>query len=412
METYNTKKVSLETFFNFFNFVSNSTLYFLLVNQSLSLLFDPVSPDLWFGYEHFSYINQRIRIFSGTFPDLEKVDIAIIGLIEERGNPDNEGSHSGADAIRQAFYSLRASHVKYNIADLGNLRPGETLEDSYLRLKEVVRILLENGTIPLIIGGTHDHTLPVVWAYEELARKLTLVNVDSKSDTEPSAQAGMSNHHISRILTRHKESISRYIHIAYQTYLMDENILAAIDQHHHFKMRLGEIREDFKSVEPLIRSADFYSFDISSIRMSEAPANGKAFPFGLTGEEACQMAWYAGCSSKLTSFGLFEMNPSLDYRDTTAQMLGTMIWYFVEGFYNRVDDLSFSPAVTTKYQVQIIGSKSAEITFFKSITSGKWWIEVSGPTGNEKIPCSAEDYQHCIKGEIPSRWLDNCINIS
>lgn len=384
----------------------------VLVNQSLSLLFDPISPELWDGNEHYSYINQKIRIFTDFFPDLTGVDIAIIGIIEERGNPDNEGAHSGADAIRKGLYALRASHVKYNIADLGNLRPGETLEDSYLRLKEVVRVLLENGTISIIIGGTHDHTLPVIWAYEELGKKPALVNVDSKSDTEPSAQSGMANHHISRILTRHKECISRYIHLAYQTYLVDENILAAIDQHHHFKMRLGEIREDFRSVEPIIRSADFLSFDISAIRMSEAPGNGKAFPFGLTGEEACQMAWYAGCSSKLTSFGVFELNPSLDYRETTSLMLGTMIWYFIEGYYHRADDLSFSPSSSIKHQVLISGDSHQEIVFYKNIITGKWWLEVVRGNGNEIIPCSEEDYLHCISGEIPGRWLNNSINIT
>ena len=383
-----------------------------MANQSLSLLFDPVSPDLWAGHEHFSFIHQRFSIFNDHFPNLKGIDIAIIGLIEERGNPNNEGAHSGADAIRQALYSLRASHVSYKVADLGNLRPGETLEDSYLRLKEVVRVLLENGTVPFIIGGTHDHTLPVIWAYEELNKKVTLVNIDCKSDTEPSAQSGMANHHISRILTRHKDSIFRYLHLGYQTYLMDENILAALDQHHHFKMRLGEIRENFRAVEPVIRSADFLSFDLSAVRMSEAPANGSAFPFGLTGEEACQIAWYAGCNSKLSCMGIFEMNPSLDYRDTTSLMLGTFAWYFIEGFYHRADDLSFSPAVSIKYQVLVPGSLNEDFVFYKSIITGKWWMEVQKGLDFEKIPCSEEDYLHCLSGEIPSRWLNNSINLS
>lgn len=383
-----------------------------MANVILSLFFDPVSPETWEGFEHFSFINQRIKIYKDHFPDISGVDIAIIGLVEERGHPDNEGAHSGADAIRRAFYGLRASHVKYNMVDLGNLRPGDSLEDSYLRLKEAIRVLLENGTLPIVIGGTHDHTLPIIWAYEELGKKITLLNIDSKSDTEPSTQSGMANHHIGRILTRHKETISKYIHLGYQTYLMDENILAAIDQHHHFKMRLGEIREEFKGIEPLIRSADFLSFDLSAVRMSEAPANATAFPFGLTGEEACQISWYAGCSPKLNCFGIFELNPGLDYRETTSLMIGTMVWYLIEGFYHRADDLSFSPNVVVKHHVMIPGTSKEEIVFYKSISTGNWWMEVPGTSGTEKVPCSEEDYFHCLSGEIPSRWLNHSINIS
>lgn len=383
--------------------------------MSLPLLFDPVSADLTSGFEHYSYLNQRFKVFTEIFPDWAKADIAIIGLLEDRGNPDNEGAHGGADAIRRALYGLRASHVKYNVVDLGNLRMGETVEDSYLRLKEVVRTLLESNVLPLVIGGTHDHTMPMIWAYEELGKKIGLVNVDSRSDTEPSAQPGMAHHHISKILTKHKEILHRYVHLAYQTYLVDENILAAIEQHHYFKMRLGELREDIKAVEPIVRSADFLSFDLSAIRMAEAPANGCSFPFGLTGEEACQIAWYAGCNSKLTSFGLFELNPSLDYRETTSQMSATLLWYFLEGFYHRRDDLTFSQTSYKKYLVPIIDAEEENLVFYKGLLSDNWWVESANKQNDtqvEKIPCAEEDYFRCLKGEVPNRWINQVLNLS
>ena len=381
--------------------------------MSLHPLFDPVSQEDFQDFEHFSFINQRFDKHIDRFPKWETADIALIGITEDRGNPGNEGAHSGADAIRRALYGLRASHVAYKVVDLGNLRPGDTLDDSHLRLKEVVRTLLESNVFPLVFGGTHDHTLALVKAYEELGKKISLVNIDSRSDTESTSQQGLAHHHISRILTRHKEILSRYIHLGYQTYLVDENILAAIDQHHYFKMRLGEIRDDFRSVEPVIRSADCISFDIASIRMSEAPANAFTFPYGLTGEEACQMAWYAGCSSQLSSMGLFELNPELDYRDISAQTLATMIWYVLEGFYNRTDELSFSPSETIKYEVLQKGMDP--LVFYKGLRSGKWWMQLPGLRKGEEwemLPCREEDYFQALAGEIPSRWINQLINLS
>jgi formiminoglutamase len=379
------------------------------------LLFDPVLQEDIQDFEHYSFINQRFTKHMDSFPDLENIDLAIVGIVEDRGNPGNEGAHSGADSIRRALYGLRASNHKYRVADLGNLRPGETLEDSYLRLKEVVRTLLEKNVLPVLIGGTHDHSLAVIKAYEELGKKICFLNVDSRSDTEPSAQQGMAHHHISKILTKHKEVLSRYIHLAYQTFLVDENILAAIDQHHYFKMRLGELRDDFHGVEPVVRSADFLSFDISSIRMSEAPANAFAFPYGLSGEEACQIAWYAGCSGQLSVFGIFELNPGLDYREITANTLGTMVWYLIEGFYNRQDDLTFSPSETIRYQVIIPGFSENEIVFFKGIKSGKWWMQLPGSRigqESEMLPCREEDYLLALSGEVPSRWINQLFSLS
>jgi formiminoglutamase len=383
--------------------------------MSLQLMFDPVLEEDSQDFEHFSYMNQRIKKNQDSFPSLEEIDIAVIGITEDRGNPENEGAMAGADAIRRALYGLRASHVKYRIADLGNLRSGETLEDTYQRLKEVVRTLLEKDIVPILIGGTQDVSLAIVRTYEELEKKMVFLNIDSRSDTEPNASLGMSQHHISRILTRHKDILSRYIHLGYQTYLVDENILAAIDQHHYFKIRLGEVRENFRAVEPIVRSADFLSFDLSAIRMSEAPANPRAFPYGLSGEEACQICWYAGCSSKMKVFSISELNPDLDYREISASTVATMIWYFIEGFYNRNDELSFSPAETTKVSVVLPHLSEYPIDFYKGNVSGKWWMKINSETakdGYEMIPCSEEDYRLASAGELPGRWINQLFNLS
>ena len=383
--------------------------------MSLQLMFDPVLEEDAQDFEHYSFLNQRLKKNQESFPTLDGIDIAIVGITEDRGNPENEGVLAGADAIRRALYGLRASHSRYNVADLGNLRSGETLEDSYQRLKEVVRTLLEKKIVPVLIGGTQDMSLAVVRAFEEMETKMVFLNVDSRSDTEPNASLGMAQHHISRILTRHKEILNRYIHLGYQTYLVDENILAALDQHHYFKIRLGELRENFKAAEPILRSADFLSFDVSAIRMSEAPANPKAFPYGLTGEEACQICWYAGCSSKMSVFSVSELNPELDYRDISASTVATMIWYFIEGYYNRNDELSFSPADTTKVSVILPHLSEQPIDFFKGMVSGKWWMKVhsaNAENGYEMIPCSEEDYLLASAGEIPGRWMNQMFNLS
>jgi formiminoglutamase len=165
----------------------------------------------------------------------------------------------------------------------------------------------------------------------------------------------------------------------------------------------------------MVRYADFLSFDISAIRMSEAPANPKAFTYGLSGEEACQIAWYAGCSEKMSVFFLSEMNPGLDYRDITASTLATMVWYFIEGFYNRNDELSFSPAETSRFSVLVPKLSDSPVEFYQGIVSGKWWMKIPAKTEEdlfEMLPCSEEDYKMAAAGEIPGRWINQLFNLS
>ena len=113
--------------------------------------------------------------------------------------------------------------------------------------------------------------------------------------------------------------------------------------------------------------------------MSETPENPRAFPYGLSGEEACQLCWYAGCSSKMSVFSVSELNPELDYREISASTVATMIWYFIEGFYNRNDELSFSPSDTTKVSVVLPHPSEQPIDFYNGHVSGKSWTNIHSP---------------------------------
>jgi len=87
-----------------------------------------------------------------------------------------------------------------------------------------------------------------------------------------------------------------------------------------------------------------------------------------------------------------------------------MIWYFMEGVYNR-KPLPDVKKTSTEYTVAM-ADKSHEITFLKSQNDERWWMEV--PVLDKKgdklkrhqiIPCSQKDYQNACKDEIPDRWM-------
>ena len=153
------------------------------------------------------------------------------------------------------------------------------------------------------------------------------------------------------------------------------------------------------------------SFDVTAIRSADAPGNRNAQPFGLTGEEACQICWYAGLNEKLSSVGFYEYNPSFDdAHRKTASVIATMIWYFVEGYYHRKNDQNFRGNDFLKYSVSMPVEPEV-ITFYKSKLSEKWWMEVPYPHGHSRysrnsiVPCSYNDYQVAVKGEVPERYI-------
>jgi len=172
--------------------------------------------------------------------------------------------------------------------------------------------------------------------------------------------------------------------------------------------RLGEISNNINRVEPVMRDAHIVTIDLKSVRAAEVGERLKFTPNGLDGKEICAITRYAGISNKVSSFGIYEYQYSP--KDTlTAMLVAQMIWYFIEGVNCRVKDDDFLNSDNyLKYNVLI---ENEELIFFKSIKTGRWWVEIPFLANvNNKLkkhtllPCAHEDYVAATEGKTPERW--------
>jgi len=354
-----------------------------------------------------------VRLYSdkGNFPSLEEIDIAIIGVKEDRNSLNNQGTSMSPDQARNYFYKLFQGNYKIRIADLGNINKGFEIGDTYFAVKSVVSELLKANIIPIILGGSQDITFANYLAYESLGQIINIVAVDSCFDLGAAEQEITSKTFLSKIIMHQPNFLFNYTNIGYQIYFVDQDAVELMGKLFFDTYRLGYVRANLEEVEPLVRNADLLSFDISSVRQSDAPGNANASPNGFYGEEACQIARYAGLSDKLTSIGFYEMNPTYDSGGQTAHLTAQMIWHFIDGFYNRKHDFPLKEKKAyLKYRVSIKDHKY-EIVFYKSKKSGRWWMEVPCPTDLKNkyerhylVPCSYKDYQTALNEEMPDRW--------
>lgn len=345
------------------------------------------------------------------FPDYTQADIAIIGVGEDRASVRNTGCSQGPDEIRKALYQLFPGPFPNRIVDLGNIKPGHTIRDTYFALSSTIAELLTHKVIPVILGGSQDLTYANYQAYQSLGQIINIVVVDPLFDLGKSEQEVSSQSYLSGIILHQPNYLFNFANIGYQSYLVDQDAVALMKSLFFDTYRLGMVRQNLDEVEPIVRNADMLSFDISAIRQSDAPANGNASPNGFYGEEACQIARYAGLSDKLTSIGFYEVNPVYDPRGQTAALVAQMIWYFIDGYYQRAHDFPFhNEEDYLKYRVSITDHKE-EIVFLKSKKTDRWWMEI--PLQAEQkikferhylVPCSYTDYQAACRDEIPDRW--------
>ena len=345
------------------------------------------------------------------FPELQDIDIAIVGVCEDRRAYTNIGCSTAPDKVRDFFYALYPGSFRPRIADLGNIHPGHDVEDTYYAVKSTVEYLIKNNIIPIIIGGSQDLTYAQFLGYEKLEQTINVVAIDSTFDLGNPEEDTTNTAYLDKIILHQPNYLFNYSNIGYQTYLVDQISLGMMNKLYFDTYRLGQVRDAIEESEPVIRHADMLSFDISAIKHSDAPANPNASPNGFYSEEACQMMRYAGMNDKLTSLGIYEINPEYDTQGKTSHLAAQMIWCFMDGYYNRKSDFpSRNSSDYVKFHV-VLQEEKYEINFFKSKKSDRWWMEIPyPPTKGLKferhtlLPCSYKDYELAVNNEIPDRW--------
>jgi arginase family enzyme len=342
----------------------------------------------------------------------DNADLVLIGVEEERGTEMNQGCGSGPDHIRKALFQLFRGTTTPKICDLGNIKAGHEIYDTYFALSEVIKSLLEKNKLPIIIGGSKDLTYANYLGYQGIRKTVNLVSIDAHLNMDNEQEQVTASNYVSKIILHQPNILFDFANIGYQSYFVDQEELDLMEKMNFETHRLGQIRSDLRTAEPPIRNADFISFDLSSLRQSEFGAHANCSPNGFFAHEACQLARYAGMSDKLTSLGFYDYNPAFDQNSQSAKLVAQMIWYFIDGFYNRKGDFPKCNKKEYKRFVVPINEGKTEIVFYKSHKTDRWWIE--NPVTNEKrnyfseailTPCNYADYETATNNEIPDTWL-------
>jgi len=356
---------------------------------------------------------QGVRVYSdeNDFPDLEDIDMAIIGVPESRNAINNSKCDQAPDIIREHFYALHQGEFKHRIADLGNLKLGHTPDDTYAAVTDIVGCLLDANILPIILGGSQDLTIATYNAFANRKQVINLFSLDSRFDLGDPEDELTSRSYLSKIIVSQPNYLFTYANAGFQTYLVDKHAIQLMNNLNFDTCRLGVLRQNIHDVEPMVRNADVMSVDISAVRKSDAPGNSNATIVGLFGEEASQIMRYAGVSEKMRAIGIYEYNPSLDIDGQTAQLIGIMLWCFIDGFYQRQHEYPYKDKDKMTKFIVAVEEQDQEIVFYKSKITNRWWIEIPGHEDKHKfqkhymLPCSYSDYQQAMRNELPDRWV-------
>ena len=378
--------------------------------MDISIYFEKLTPPSDFKKGTLGYYTDFYT--EDGFPDLEKVQVAIIGVEEERGAINNEGCSQSPDTVRRELYNLYIQGEELKIIDLGNIKAGATKEDTYFAVSDVIQELIKKNIFVITLGGSQDLTYANYQAYEKLEQTVNLAIIDNKFNLGEAENEVSSNEYLNKIILHQPNYLFNASVIGYQAYFVSSIEKKLMEDLYFDIYRLGELQGDITKAEPIVRNADMISLDVSAIRGADFKANKNRTPNGFYAEQICQILRYAGMSDKLTSIGIYEYNSELDTDDDlSTQLMGQMIWCILDGFLNRKKDFPVgSKKSYTKYRIHIDNTEH-ELVFFKSDLSDRWWMEVPYPPHervrferHHLIPCNYQDYLDASQHDIPDLW--------
>ncbi|MGF1557305.1 formimidoylglutamase [Paucihalobacter sp.] len=349
----------------------------------------------------------KIHSKQNGLPDLEDIQIAILGVLENRNDVNYMAEQLNFDAVRTSLYQLFPGNWHTQLADLGDIKPGESVEDTYFALKTAISILVEKQIIPLLIGGSQDLMYAVYRAFDTITPMVNIVNVDTNFDLGDSNLPIKNNSYLGKVILDKPYNLFNYSVIGYQTYFNSQEEIDLMDKLYFEAYRLGEITSNTQLVEPVMRDATIVGLDLKSVKASEVGRKQQYSPNGFSGQQICAIARYAGISNKVRTFGIYEYKFAPN--EVTDMLMAQILWYFIEGVNCRIKDDSFSNL--NDYQKYNVLVEDEELIFIKSIKTGRWWIEIPFlPDVNNKLkkhtllPCMHQDYTDASHGKIPERW--------
>lgn len=347
-------------------------------------------------------LGSNITLYNSEKTDYSSIDIAIVGLNEYRNSDEISDEFLNLENFRREFYSLFYGNWSANILDLGDVISGESYSDTYYAVNSIHQDLINQNIVVIFIGGGQDFTFPLYQSLSKKHNKVNISSVDNKFDFGKIKKQFSSSSYMSKIIMDKKNSLNHFCNLGYQTFLNSQEEIDLLNKFNFESHRLGNITENIKIVEPVLRETNLLTVDFKSIKSSELNFVHN-YSNGFESSQFCSVLRYAGMSNSINSVGLFELLDS----SISSALLSQSIWYFIEGYCLRIkEDPNSSNFKGYTYNVFCEGTN---LKFYNSELSQKWWVEFINEIETKNIssllPCNKRDYLMACDGTFSDRLI-------
>jgi agmatinase len=272
---------------------------------------------------------EKSGAFMGSTDDYRRASVVILGAPLDLTVSFRPGTRFAPAQIRQVSvgleeYSpaLERDLVDYAYYDAGDivLPPGR-VQESLGRIGAAVATILADGKFPLLLGGEHLITLPVVEALFRCYPDLAVVHLDAHAD--------LREEYLNERLS-HATVMRRVVEILGAQNVFQLGIRSGTREEfsygrantHFFP---GEILRPLTQIRTKLKSRPLYlTLDIDVLDPAYAPGTGTPEPGGCTPQEVFQ-ALYLLADCRVVGMDLVEVCPVYDPTERTSLLAAKIV---------------------------------------------------------------------------------------
>jgi agmatinase len=274
-------------------------------------------------------------------PDAKRLDVALIGVPFDGGTSYRTGARFGPRHIREQSAIIRpynpvldvSPFERLRVADYGDLPVNPlSIDDTYKRIAEALKPVLDADTIPICVGGDHSILLPILRAAHAKHGPVALVQLDAHSDTWDQYW-GMKYSHGTPVRRAIEEGLLAEPYVLQvglrgQIYGADDMDFA---RKHKIKMITSEdfhehgvavVREELKAFKG---RKTYFSLDIDVVDPAFAPGTGTPQVGGLSSAQILDVV-RAMKGLRLVGCDVVEVSPQYDSAEITSLLAANLIF--------------------------------------------------------------------------------------
>jgi agmatinase len=239
--------------------------------------------------------------------DLRGVDVALLGVPFDSGTSYRSGARLGPREIRAqsslirpySYFQKISPFERLTIVDAGDVdAPPVGIEAAYAAIDAAVDRIVSAGATPLVVGGDHSISLPVLRAVARTHGPLALVQFDAHIDTWGDYFGGKYFHGspFRRAIEEGLIVPSEYVQVGIRGPMYGEEADFAFQRQHAVttidirQVKTEGVDKVAARIRSLVRGRPLYvTFDIDSVDPAYAPGTGTPEVGGLTSFETQEL---------------------------------------------------------------------------------------------------------------------------